>query len=190
MFELSIRQGKPIPNYNHSDSSQVFLTLPCEIQNPKFLQYLERIGQEQLCTFSIEDFLILDLVQREESIPQNFQSNVRNLLERGILEKYSRGRGVHYLFSRRYYNFIGEKGTYTRQKGLDRETNKQLLLKHIRDHAQHGSKLQELMQVLPMLSNDQVKKLLQELKSEKQISYSGNTGAALWHPVGCAKTLS
>ena len=78
------------------------------------------MGQERLKSFSIEDFLILDLVHREESIPQKWQPNVKNLIEAGILEKYSRGRGVRYLFSRAYYDFIGKSGAYTRKRGLDR----------------------------------------------------------------------
>jgi len=41
-----------------------------------------------------------------------------------------------------------EKGTYTRKKGLDRETNKALLLKHIKENTKNGSRLKELMQVL------------------------------------------
>lgn len=72
-------------------------------------------------------------MHREESIPQKWQPNVKNLIEAGILEKYSRGRGVRYLFSRAYYDFIGKSGAYTRKRGLDRDTNKELLLQKARD---------------------------------------------------------
>lgn len=46
---------------------------------------------------------------------------------------------------RRYYKMTGEKGAYTRKKGLDRETNKALLLKHIEENKDTGSRLSELM---------------------------------------------
>ena len=75
-----------------------------------------------------------------------------------------------------------EKGTYTRKKGLDRETNKALLLKHIKENRKNGSRLKELMQVLPALSKDQVQKLVTELKKEGKIYKSGVTRAALWYP--------
>jgi ATP-dependent DNA helicase RecG len=39
-----------------------------------------------------------------------------------------------YMLFRKYYEFVDRKGVYTRKRGLDRETNKQLLLKHIRDN--------------------------------------------------------
>jgi ATP-dependent DNA helicase RecG len=77
---------------------------------------------------------------------------------------------------------VGKSGAYTRKRGLDRETNKELLLKHIVTHTQTGSRLQELMQVLPTLSKDQVQKLVKELKLQGAIFNKGTTRSALWYP--------
>ena len=77
---------------------------------------------------------------------------------------------------------VDEKGIYTRKKGLDRETNKALLLKHIKENRDSGCRLKELMQVLPALTTDQVKKLIAELKKEGKIYKIGATRAALWYP--------
>lgn len=68
------------------------------------------------------------------------------------------------------------------KKRLDRETNKALLLKHIIENREGGSRFSELTQVLPALSNDQVKKLVAELKKEGGIYNIGATRAALWYP--------
>jgi ATP-dependent DNA helicase RecG len=91
------------------------------------------------------------------------------------------------MLSRKYYEFIGKKGVYTRKRGLDRETNKQLLIKHIRDNGGEGSRLKELMQVLPALSRRQVQALLSELKAENKVQLVGRTSAAKWYPpdTGC-----
>jgi ATP-dependent DNA helicase RecG len=186
MFKETICQGKSLPNFDHTDETQVFLTLPGDIQDASFLRFLEKVGQERLKSFTIEDFLILDLVHREESIPQNWQPHVKNLIDAGILEKYSRGRGVRYLFSRAYYDFIGKSGAYTRKRGLDRDTNKELLLKHIRNSASKGARFQDLTQVLPMLTRRQIQKLLDELRSLKLIDKEGTTRSALWHPTSIA----
>jgi ATP-dependent DNA helicase RecG len=186
MFKETICQGKSLPNFSYTDETQVFLTLPGDIQDTHFLRFLEKVGQERLKGFSIEDFLILDLVHREESIPMKWQPNVKRLLSAGIIQKFSRGRGVRYLFSRKYYDFIGKSGTYTHKRGLDRETHKELLLKHIVAHKQTGSRLQELMQVLPMLSKDQVQTLIKELKRRDSIFNQGTTRSALWYPTAIA----
>jgi hypothetical protein len=52
----------------------------------------------------------------------------------------------------------------------------------INKNRDRGSRLKELMQVLPALSNDQVKKLIAELKKDGKIYNIGATRAALWDP--------
>ena len=122
---------------------------------------------------------MLDLVHREQRIPEALRAHLPALVEQGIIERVGRNR---YMLSRRFYGFLGKKGVYTRKRGLDRETNKALLLKHIQDNQQEGSKLQELMQVLPALSHDQVQKLLQALKAEGRVYNAGYANAARWYP--------
>ena len=69
IFEESIRQGKPLPDFAHTDEHEVVLTLDGQIQDENFLRFLEKIGQEQMASFMTEDFLVLDLVHREQPIP-------------------------------------------------------------------------------------------------------------------------
>ena len=126
--------------------------------------------------------MLLDILNRERPIPDELKPSITRLLDQGVLERIGRGRGSRYILSRRYYNFIGKKGIYTRKRGLDRETNKTLLIKHIDDNKRMGSQLSELKQVLPSLSYDQVKSLLRELKREGRIYNIGRTRAAKWYP--------
>lgn len=86
-----------------------------------------------------------------------------------------------YILSQSFYTFLGQKGVYTRKRGLNRETNKALLLKDISDNNAEGSKLVELLQVLPSHTRDQVQKLLLELKAESKVHNKGRTSAARWH---------
>ncbi len=95
------------------------------------------------------------------------------------------------MLSRKYYEFVNRKGVYTRKRGLDHETNKQLLLKHIRDNRDKGSRLNDLRQVLPALSRRQVQALLAALKKQNKARMVGKTSAAKWYPcdenTGCIK---
>ncbi len=182
MFEQSIQESKPVPDFSGTDQYQVMLTLNGEVQDPRFLQFLEKIGREKLELFSTADFLLLDIVHREQPVPEHLKSRLHRLVSLGVIEKFGRGRGVRYILGRRYYRMTGQKGAYTRKKGLDRETNKALLLKHIEENKETGSRLKELMQVLPALTDNQVKKLIAELKKEGRIYNVGATRAALWYP--------
>jgi ATP-dependent DNA helicase RecG len=169
MFEESIKEGKPKPDFTGTDAHQVAVTIRGEIQNPEFLRFLEKVGKERSASFTTSDLLILDSIQSDAPLPPELQSRVLHLLEQGVIERIGRGRGSRLIFSRGLYRHLGKGGSYTRQQGLDRETNKALLLKHIRANSTTGSALAEIQQVLPALSRDQVKKLLQELKAEGDV---------------------
>ena len=182
IFRECIRQSKPLPDFSHTDAYAVWLTLHGDIQDSEFLRFLEEIGQEQMATFGLDDFLVIDLVRREQRVPDPLRSRVEHLLEQGIIERVGRGRGVRLLLSQRLYRHIGKAGVYTRKRGLDRETNKELLLKHIQVNQDEGSRLGELVQVLPALSRAQVQNLLRSLKHEGRIHKVGTTRAARWYP--------
>ena len=74
----------------------------------------------------------------------------------------------------------GKSGTHTRIVGLDRETNMELLLKHIRSNGNTGTQFKELQQVLPNLSRNEIKVLIRELKNKNLIYAKGRTSAARW----------
>ncbi len=182
IFEEAIRQSKPVPDFARTDRYQVGLALYGTVQDPNFIRFLEKVGQEARYDFTTHDLLVLDQVSRTGKVAEALKPRVEQLLDKGVIERVSRGRGTRYLLSRRYHAFIGQKGAYTRKRGLDRPTNKGLLLKHIEDHAEDGSPIRDLLDVLPNLSRGQVKTLLQELKDEEKIHCVGTTIRALWYP--------
>jgi ATP-dependent DNA helicase RecG len=180
MFEESIQQGKQRPDFSGTDQYTVILNLNGQMQEPRFVHFLQRIGEETAASFNTHDFLALDLIHKDEPIPTQLQTNVKKLLEYGVVERVGRGKGTKYILSRRLHSTIGKKGVYTRKRGLDRETNKQLLLKHISDMGNMGANMQEFLQVLPALSRLQINRLLNELKDEGLIQLSGSRKNARW----------
>ena len=101
------------------------------------------------------------------------------MIDLGVVETVGRGKGTRYLLSRRFSAMIGERGTYTRRRGLDDETNKELLLKHLRE-SPAGSPLSELHQVLPQLSARRVQVLLTVLREEGKAIVEGSRRWARW----------
>jgi ATP-dependent DNA helicase RecG len=188
MFESAIRHSKPLPDFAGSAEHKVCLTLHGTMGDPAFVRFLEKIGQENLASFGTRDFLVLDLVHREQVMPEVLKPRLLHLREQGIVETIGRGRGTRYLLSRRFYAAIGQRGTYTRRRGLDRGANKALLLKHIKDNGAGGTKLEELQQVLPSLSRHQVQRLVRELKGAGCVINQGTTNAARWFPTGKAQS--
>lgn len=179
IFGACIKESKPNPDFSGTDDFQVAVTLRCEVQDVQFLRFLEQVGQERLESFSANDFLVLDAIHREHRIADHLKPRIPHLLDLGVIEKAGRAK---YILSRKFYSFLGKKGVYTRKKGLDRETNKELLYKHICDNRKDGSKLEELLQVLPSCTSNQVQKFLQALKREGRIFKTGITSASRWFP--------
>lgn len=181
MFEESLKEGKPRPDFAGTDAHQVCINLLGDIQNPQFIRFLERVSAERGISFSVEDLVILDAISHGvRPDASEARDHLARLVETGIVERTGAGRGAKYVLSRRFYSFLGKKGAYTRERGLDRDTNKALLLKHIKESGSEGAKLSDLQQVLRDLSRAQVQTLLRELRSEGKAHSVGLTKAGRW----------
>ena len=176
MFERCIREGKPRPDYRETDEYQVSLSLQGKIQDLRFLRFLEQVGKETSVTFSVEDLLILDYIHKDEAVPPRFKDRLNLLREQGVVEATGKGRGTRYILSRRFYSFIGKKGVYTRKRGLDREANKTLIIKHLDTFRRAGIK--ELEEALPRLTRAQIHSLLRDLRKEERVRRVGKSGVA------------
>jgi ATP-dependent DNA helicase RecG len=180
-FDAAIRQSKPTPDFAGTDRFQVRLTLEGEVRDPAFVRFLERVTAESSVSFSTTDLVVLDHIRRDIPVPEGLGSRITALVENGIMERVSRGRGQRYVLSRRFYQFIGQAGVYTRKHGLDRDTNKALLVKHIKENALSSAKMETLRQVLTNLSRSQIQVLLRELTKAGVIHHHGATRAVLWY---------
>ena len=109
------------------------------------------------------------------------RSRVPGLMEAGAVESTGRGRGVRYHLSRALYASLGKKGIYTRRRGLDHETNKALLMKHLLDNPGVGAPKSELCQVLPALSLRSVDRLMEELRKDGFAERLGESRGSRWH---------
>jgi ATP-dependent DNA helicase RecG len=177
MFRQSIRQGKALPDPYQSDAHRVLIRLPGDVGDPRFLRFLEQIGDEQLKRFSTDDFLVIDLVHREEQLPDHLKDRTKALVSAGVIERTGRGRLI---LSRRFYSFLGETGVHTRKAGLDRETEKELLMKHLNAAGADGAPMAELTQVLPGKSRDHIKRLLEQLRDAGRAQVTGAKRTARW----------
>jgi len=180
MIESAIRQTKPLPDFSGSSTHEVRLTLAGTVQNPAFIRFLERLGDERLARFSTQDYLALDALQRDRPLAPPLVARMPSLIDAGAVESQGRGKGMRFFLSRDLYVAIGQPGAYTRRKGLDDETNKALLEKHIRDSGATGAPMRELQQVLPALSRAKIKRLLETLQQEKRVVLRGVTRAGRW----------
>jgi ATP-dependent DNA helicase RecG len=179
MFEESIRQSKPLPNFAGTDAFQVALTLDGTVRDPAFLRFLDAVGEENTATFTTHDWLVLALVAHGDKVPRELRDRLPRLMELGVIERIGPRR---YMPAHRFFAFLGDRAAYTRRRGLDRQHNLQLLKRHLRDNASTGSPFRELVEVIPSLGEDGIRSLLRTLARTGQAHFRGQTRAAFWFP--------
>ena len=184
MYELSIKEAKSLPDFTGTDANFVSLTLNGLVLDTKMLSVISQIGAEQLESLSTGDFLVINDLYHETDIPEAQRSRLKRLVDIGIVEHIARNK---YVLARSLYSAMGKSGIHTRLVGLDRETNKELLLKHIRKNGKKGTPLLELQQVLPGQSRGQIQTLVRQLREENRIYCEGKTKAARWFAVNTAE---
>ncbi len=177
IYETSIKEAKQLPDFTGTDDSFVCLTLNGLVLDKKMLSLINKIGNERLESLSTTDFLTIDALYYERPLNESMRSRLKHLTDMGIVEHLGRNK---YVLARSLYSAAGKPGTHTRVVGLDRDTNKELLVKHIRNQGSEGTQLKELQQVLPGLNRSQIQVLLRELRKEQRIHCIGNTSAARW----------
>lgn len=178
MYELCVRESKELPNFSGSDGYLVKLTLNGLILDKRLLSFIKKIGEERQELLSTDDFLVIDALFHEKPLNDNLRERLKHLVKMGVIEHAGRGK---YVLARGLYEATGKSGVHTRLIGLDRETNKELLLKHIRANGDKGAPLKELQQVLPGHSPRQIQILLAELRSEGKIIPRGKGKGAAWY---------
>jgi ATP-dependent DNA helicase RecG len=125
-----------------------------------------------------DDFLVINALFQEQPLPDNLRSRTKRLIELGLVEHVSRNK---FVLARSLYEVADQTGVHTRLVGLDRDTNKELILKHIRRNREQGTPFRELEQVLPSHSRNQIKVLVRELHQADLIYVVGKTSAARWY---------
>ena len=177
MFELSIQEAKPLPDFTGTDDFLVKVTLNGLILDKAMLSVINRITENSDKLLSTEDFLVIDALYHERLLNEKMQSRLNRLIDMGIVEHIGRKK---YVLARSLYAATGKSGVHTRHVGLDRDTNKELLLKHIRENSDVGTPFKELQQVLPSLNRSQIQVLMRELKEGNKVICKGKTSAAKW----------
>ena len=170
-------EAKELPDFKGTDDNFVRITLNGLILDKKMLSLINKIGEDRLETFSTEDFLAIDALYHEKKLAENLRLRLKRLVQLGIVEHVGRNK---YVLARGLYQSTGKPGVHTRIVGLDRNTNKELLLKHIRDNGDKGTPFKEFEQVLPSHSRNQIKVLIRELQQSGLIYSVGKTSAARW----------
>ncbi|MGN8714025.1 RNA-binding domain-containing protein [Hornefia butyriciproducens] len=176
MYQIQKTKCFPLPTYNLESVDRVIVTIYGKILDKNYTQLLHAHGD-----LNMQTVFLLDKVQKHETISKE---SFKQLKKDGLVE----GRYPNLFVSFKVANAVGKKAEYVRNKGLDDDICKQLIIKALQ--AMKEASKQELFEViekaLPESLDDEQKSkklsnMLQSLKNEGLIGTSGSRRYAKWH---------
>lgn len=175
MYQIQRDKCFPLPSYDLETLNRVKVTVFGKIIDKNYTQLLYSNGD-----LDIQTVFLLDKVQKKETISKE---NFRILKKQGLIE----GRYPNLFVSFKVADIVGQKADYIRNKGLDDDICKQLIVKALESMGEASK--HELMDVLDkalpdVLSENQKSKkisnLLQILKKDGSIDVIGKNRYAKW----------
>lgn len=159
--------GKNPPDYNKSDNYHVILDIDGTIKDEEFAKYVIRVASESNKILNEKELVILNKIKSNEKVENC--SIIKELEDLELIERVNKN---NFILSKKYYEDMNKKGEYTRLKGLSKDENKMLLLKHLEIYSK--GYMEEFKQVLNNCSIKTIQYYLQELKNEEKIELVGN----------------
>ena len=175
MYQIQRDKCFPLPTYDLDSINRVKVTVYGKILDKNYTQLL--YSDEDL---NMKTVFWLDKVQKQEVISKE---SFKILKKQGLVE----GRYPNIFVSFKVADIVGQKAEYVRNKGLDDDICKQLIIKALEPMGEESK--QELMNVLEkalpdVLSKEQkskkVSNLLQAMKREGLIVIKGKNKYAKW----------
>lgn len=175
MYQIQRDKCFPLPTYDLNTINRVKVTVYGKILDKNYTQLLYSDTNLNMRTV-----FLLDQVQKHEVISKE---SFKNLKKRGLVE----GRYPNIFVSFKVADIVGQKAEYVRNKGLDDDICKQLIIKALESMGEASK--QELMEVLEkalpeVLSDEQKSKkmsnLLQAMKKEGLVVVKGKNRYAKW----------
>lgn len=176
MYQIQRDKCFPLPTYDLNTINRVKVTVYGKILDKNYTQLLHSNGE-----LDIQTVFLLDKVQKKETISKE---SFRILRKRGLIE----GRYPNLFVAFKVADIMGNKADYIRNRGLDDDICKQLIVKALEKMGEAGK--QDLMAVLEkalpeVLSENQrskkVSNLLQAMKKEGIIAARGTNRYAKWY---------
>ena len=175
MYQIQRDKCFPLPTYDLSIANRVRVTVYGKILDKNYTQLLHADTE-----LNMRMVFLLDKVQKQEVISKE---SFKLLKRQGLVE----GRYPNIFVSFKVADIVGQKAAYIRNRGLEDDICKQLIVKEL--EAMGEASKREIMEVLEnalpeVLDEGQkskkVSNLLQAMKKEGLVAAEGKTRHAKW----------
>lgn len=192
IFYEQLRNGRPVPSYDRSDSTGVVVVIPGGEANLDFVRLLVTEAQDGL-VLGLDELLILNALWQERSFttedaarltqkpePET-RATLHRLVEAGLIEERGQKKGRTWHLSAAAYRALGDKAAYVRQRGFEPLQQEQMVLQYVEKHSRITRKeTAELCRI----SGPQAYRLLDRLAEQGLLAREGERGRGVGYTRG------
>jgi ATP-dependent DNA helicase RecG len=184
IFYEQLRNGRPAPSYERSDSAGVVVIIPGGEANLDFVRLLVTEAQGGR-TLGLDELLILNALWQERSLttegaarltqkpePET-RATLHRLVEAGLIEERGHKKGRTWHLSAATYRALGDKAAYVRQRGFEPLQQEQMVLQYVE---KHGRITRKEAAELCRISGPQAYRLLDRLAEQGLLKREGERG--------------
>lgn len=176
IFLYTLSEGKPIPDYTHSDNFSVTVILSSMVKDTNFAMYVQSIQNELPQDERLSVFDIMALCEIRDGAKRPKDKEIANkLVKLGFLEKHGKTNAIYFILPRRYYEKAGNLAEYSKITDWDANQFLAVLAPYLQKYGK--AKKADIINIVGNhLSEKQLRNFIDELLDTGMLKKVGKTG--------------
>lgn len=175
IFLYTLSEGKPEPDYTHSDDFTVTATLSANVKDTAFAIFVQEIQQELPDNEKLSVFDVMALCELRDGKKKPTEISIAQKLEQmGYVEKHGKTNAIYYTLPRRYYELTGNLAAYSMMTDWNRNQVWAVLLPYLQKYGK--AKKSDMVKLLgDHISDKQLRNYIDELEGIGWLKREGKT---------------
>jgi ATP-dependent DNA helicase RecG len=180
IFLYTLSEGKPLPDYSHSDNFSVTATLFATVKDKAFAMFIQAVQQENDDEHKLSVFDVLDLSYlRDGGKRLRDRRQEEKLAQMGLIEKRGKTNATYFILSRRYYELAGDMVSYSKATDWDINQIWAVLFPYLQKYGK--AKRSEINNIIGNhLSDKQIRRYIDQLKAGGLLKTEGDRGQRVY----------
>ena len=180
IFLYTLSEGKPAPDYSHSDDFTVTGILLATVTDKAFAMYVQGLQQELPDDKKLTVFDILTLCEIRDGARHPKDKQIAQKLEKmGFLEKHGKTNAQYYILPRAYYELSGDIAKYSLMTDWDIHQVWAVIRPFLIKYGK-AKKSDFVTLCGHHLSDKQLRKIIDELKANGMLKTEGERGQMVY----------
>jgi len=135
IYYQTVSEGKPEPDYSHSDNFQVELRLSAMVEEKAFSLFIRHIQENRKDDekLGVQDVLVLNRIRKETLKNKMDDGTIKKLIKEGLVERVGKTNSQKLILCKEYYVFTDKKGEYSSEKQIDNDQMVRMIIRHLQE---------------------------------------------------------